>query len=61
MYFYISIIVEGKISESGTYKELMAQQGEFSELIEEFLVEEAKNRGRSVSFGESGRFFWYLF
>lgn len=32
----------------------MSSEGAFAEFLEEYLVEEAKNRGRSVSFGEQG-------
>ncbi|KAE9550241.1 hypothetical protein FO519_006539 [Halicephalobus sp. NKZ332] len=31
---------------------LISSSGEFSEILEEFLIEEAKNRARSISFGE---------
>lgn len=40
------------ISEMGTYQELMNSNGAFSEFLEEFLLEESKHKGRSVSFGE---------
>lgn len=56
---------DGKISESGSYDELMQKSGEFADILEEFLMEEAKNRGRSISFGEDGKNFklikFYLF
>lgn len=52
---------DGKICESGGYNELLSQQGAFSDLIEEFLIEEAKGRGRSVSFGEDGMRFYSKF
>ncbi|TMS36963.1 hypothetical protein L596_004005 [Steinernema carpocapsae] len=48
----IVVLREGRISETGTYDELMASEGAFSEFLEEYLIEEAKNRGRSVSFGD---------
>uniref|UniRef100_A0A7E4W3Z9 ABC-type glutathione-S-conjugate transporter n=1 Tax=Panagrellus redivivus TaxID=6233 RepID=A0A7E4W3Z9_PANRE len=48
----IIVMKDGKISESGSYEQLISDSGEFSEILEEFLIEEAKNRGRSVSFGE---------
>uniref|UniRef100_A0A1I7YAB2 Multidrug resistance-associated protein 1-like n=1 Tax=Steinernema glaseri TaxID=37863 RepID=A0A1I7YAB2_9BILA len=48
----IIVVKDGKISETGTYDELMASEGAFSEFLEEYLIEEAKNRGRSVSFGD---------
>uniref|UniRef100_A0A8L8KJ65 ABC-type glutathione-S-conjugate transporter n=1 Tax=Heligmosomoides polygyrus TaxID=6339 RepID=A0A8L8KJ65_HELPZ len=48
----IIVMKAGEISEMGTYQELMARQGAFSEFLEEFLVEETKKRGRSVSFGD---------
>ncbi|KAF8354986.1 mrp-1 [Pristionchus pacificus] len=50
----VIVMKEGEVSESGTYKELLERQGPFSEFIEEFLIEEATKRGRSVSFGEDG-------
>ncbi|GMT07512.1 hypothetical protein PENTCL1PPCAC_29686 [Pristionchus entomophagus] len=50
----VIVMKDGKVSESGTYKELLERQGPFSEFIEEFLIEEATKRGRSVSFGEDG-------
>ncbi|RCN46028.1 ABC transporter, ATP-binding protein [Ancylostoma caninum] len=49
----VVVMKGGEINEMGTYQELIAKQGAFSEFIEEFLVEETKKRGRSVSFGES--------
>ncbi|KHJ86326.1 ABC transporter, ATP-binding protein [Oesophagostomum dentatum] len=49
----VVVMLDGKISEMGTYQELIARQGAFSEFLEEFLVEETKKRGRSVSFGET--------
>ncbi|PAV58193.1 hypothetical protein WR25_11795 isoform B [Diploscapter pachys] len=51
----IIVMKDGKICESGGYNELLSQQGAFSDLIEEFLIEEAKGRGRSVSFGEDAK------
>ncbi|GMT36668.1 hypothetical protein PFISCL1PPCAC_27965 [Pristionchus fissidentatus] len=50
----VVVMKDGEVSESGTYKELLERQGPFSEFIEEFLIEEATKRGRSVSFGEDG-------
>jgi hypothetical protein len=35
----------------------MRKSGEFAEILEEFLMEETKNRGRSISFGEDGIFY----
>ncbi|CAJ0609669.1 unnamed protein product [Cylicocyclus nassatus] len=49
----VVVLKDGEISEMGTYQELIARQGAFSEFLEEFLVEETKKRGRSVSFGEA--------
>ncbi|KAI1700651.1 ABC transporter transmembrane region domain-containing protein [Ditylenchus destructor] len=49
----VIVIKDGRISESGSYEQLLCGSGEFSEILEEFLVEETKNRARSVSFGES--------
>ncbi|EYC24578.1 hypothetical protein Y032_0013g1981 [Ancylostoma ceylanicum] len=49
----VVVMKGGEINEMGTYQELIAKQGAFSEFLEEFLVEETKKRGRSVSFGES--------
>ncbi|VDL80145.1 unnamed protein product [Nippostrongylus brasiliensis] len=49
----IVVMKGGEINEMGTYHELMARQGAFSEFLEEFLVEETKKRGRSVSFGDN--------
>ncbi|KAK0397405.1 hypothetical protein QR680_002116 [Steinernema hermaphroditum] len=48
----IIVMKDGRISETGTYDELMASEGAFSEFLEEYLIEEAKNRGRSVSYGD---------
>ncbi|CAJ0583056.1 unnamed protein product, partial [Mesorhabditis spiculigera] len=48
----IVVMKDGRISEKGSYQELMKSQGAFGEFLEEYLVEEAKTRGRSVSFGE---------
>uniref|UniRef100_A0A914C5U5 ABC-type glutathione-S-conjugate transporter n=1 Tax=Acrobeloides nanus TaxID=290746 RepID=A0A914C5U5_9BILA len=48
----IIVMKDGKINESGTYADLLSSSGDFSEILEEFLIEESKNRGRSVSFGE---------
>uniref|UniRef100_A0A0K0D4E5 ABC transporter domain-containing protein n=1 Tax=Angiostrongylus cantonensis TaxID=6313 RepID=A0A0K0D4E5_ANGCA len=48
----VVVMKDGEINEMGTYHELMAKQGAFSEFLEEFLVEESKKRGRSISFGE---------
>ena len=36
---YILVMKDGRISEQGTYDELMAKQGEFSELVLQFLSE----------------------
>lgn len=33
----------------------MQKSGEFAQILKEFLMEEAKSRGRSISFGEDGR------
>lgn len=57
MFPYLSAtpFLDGRISESGSYEELLASSGDFSEILEEFLIEEAKNRARSVSFGEDGK------
>ncbi|KAE9546963.1 hypothetical protein FO519_009825, partial [Halicephalobus sp. NKZ332] len=44
----IIVMKDGKISESGGYQELINNSGEFSELLEEFLIEEAKSRVKSV-------------
>lgn len=52
----IIVMKDGKISESGGYEKLMKRSSEFAEIIEEFLMEEAKNKGRSISFGEDGKF-----
>uniref|UniRef100_A0A0N4Z034 ABC-type glutathione-S-conjugate transporter n=1 Tax=Parastrongyloides trichosuri TaxID=131310 RepID=A0A0N4Z034_PARTI len=49
---YIYVMKEGKINEEGNYSQLIRNNGELAELLEEFLIEEAKTRGRSVSFGE---------
>ncbi|VDO72939.1 unnamed protein product [Haemonchus placei] len=49
----VIVMKAGEISEMGTYHELIARQGAFSEFLEEFLVEETKKRGRSVSFGDN--------
>ncbi|KAK5969866.1 Multidrug resistance-associated protein 1 [Trichostrongylus colubriformis] len=49
----VIVLKGGEISEMGTYRELIARQGAFSEFLEEFLVEETKKRGRSVSFGDN--------
>ncbi|KAK6061915.1 ABC transporter transmembrane region, partial [Cooperia oncophora] len=49
----VIVMKGGEISEMGTYHELIARQGAFSEFLEEFLVEETKKRGRSVSFGDN--------
>ncbi|CAD6185500.1 unnamed protein product [Caenorhabditis auriculariae] len=49
----IVVIKDGTISEMGTYQSLMNSNGAFSEFLEEFLIEESKHRGRSVSFGEN--------
>ncbi|KAI6229423.1 ATP-binding cassette sub-family C member 8 [Aphelenchoides besseyi] len=48
----IIVMKDGRISESGSYQELMQKSGEFATILEEFLMEEARNRGRSISFGE---------
>jgi hypothetical protein len=40
----------------GAYDELMQKSGEFAQILKEFLMEEAKNRGRSISFGEDGKY-----
>lgn len=45
---------DGKISESGGYEELVQKSNEFAEILEEFLMKEARNKGRSISFGEDG-------
>ncbi|CAI5456759.1 unnamed protein product [Caenorhabditis angaria] len=51
----VIVVKDGTISESGTYSELMSSNGAFSEFLEEFLLEESKHRGRSVSFGEDSK------
>uniref|UniRef100_A0A8R1DMH1 ABC-type glutathione-S-conjugate transporter n=1 Tax=Caenorhabditis japonica TaxID=281687 RepID=A0A8R1DMH1_CAEJA len=51
----VIVVKDGTISEMGTYQELMNSNGAFSEFLEEFLLEESKHRGRSVSFGEDSR------
>ncbi|CAB3400919.1 unnamed protein product [Caenorhabditis bovis] len=51
----VIVVKEGSISEMGTYQELMSSNGAFSEFLEEFLLEESKHRGRSVSFGEDAK------
>uniref|UniRef100_A0AC34QBL2 Uncharacterized protein n=1 Tax=Panagrolaimus sp. JU765 TaxID=591449 RepID=A0AC34QBL2_9BILA len=48
----IVVMKDGRISESGSYQDLINSSGEFATILEEFLIEEAKNRARSVSFGE---------
>lgn len=52
----VIVVKDGTISEMGTYKELMNNNGAFSEFLEEFLLEESKHRGRSISFGEDCEF-----
>jgi ABC-type sulfate/molybdate transport systems ATPase subunit len=54
----IFVLKDSTISETGTYQELITSHGAFSEFLEEFLIEEAQKRGRSVSFGEDGKFKW---
>uniref|UniRef100_A0A0N5BHC0 ABC-type glutathione-S-conjugate transporter n=1 Tax=Strongyloides papillosus TaxID=174720 RepID=A0A0N5BHC0_STREA len=49
---YIYVMKDGSVSEEGNYSQLIKNNGELAELLEEFLIEEAKTRGRSVSFGE---------
>uniref|UniRef100_A0A915DK60 Multidrug resistance-associated protein 1 n=1 Tax=Ditylenchus dipsaci TaxID=166011 RepID=A0A915DK60_9BILA len=48
----IIVIKNGRISESGSYEQLLEGSGEFADILEEFLVEETKNKARSVSFGD---------
>ncbi|VDM43710.1 unnamed protein product [Toxocara canis] len=48
----VIVMKDGTISEIGTYEQLMASEGAFADFLEEFLLEEAHNRARSVSFGE---------
>uniref|UniRef100_A0A915BDK8 ABC-type glutathione-S-conjugate transporter n=1 Tax=Parascaris univalens TaxID=6257 RepID=A0A915BDK8_PARUN len=48
----VVVMKDGRISEIGTYEQLMASEGAFADFLEEYLVEEARNRARSVSFGE---------
>ncbi|VDK43346.1 unnamed protein product [Anisakis simplex] len=48
----VIVLKDGTVSEIGTYEELMASEGAFADFLEEFLLEEAKHRARSVSFGE---------
>ncbi|CAD5217623.1 unnamed protein product [Bursaphelenchus okinawaensis] len=48
----VVVMKGGQVSEFGTYEGLIQKHGEFSEIVEEFLIEEAKSRGRSISFGE---------
>uniref|UniRef100_A0AC35TYJ0 Multidrug resistance-associated protein lethal(2)03659 n=1 Tax=Rhabditophanes sp. KR3021 TaxID=114890 RepID=A0AC35TYJ0_9BILA len=49
---YIYVMKSGHISEAGNYQELLKNNGELAVLLAEFLMEEAKSRGRSVSFGD---------
>ncbi|KAF1745727.1 hypothetical protein GCK72_022174 [Caenorhabditis remanei] len=51
----VIVIKNGTISEMGTYQELMNSNGAFAEFLEEFLLEESKHRGRSISFGEDSK------
>ncbi|CAI2355592.1 unnamed protein product [Caenorhabditis sp. 36 PRJEB53466] len=51
----VIVVKDGTISEMGTYQELMNSNGAFAEFLEEFLLEESKHRGRSISFGEDSK------
>ncbi|UMM38706.1 hypothetical protein L5515_016086 [Caenorhabditis briggsae] len=51
----VIVLKDGTISEMGTYQELMNSNGAFAEFLEEFLLEESKHRGRSISFGEDSK------
>ncbi|CCD69453.1 ABC-type glutathione-S-conjugate transporter [Caenorhabditis elegans] len=51
----VIVLKDETISEMGTYQELMNSNGAFSEFLEEFLLEESKHKGRSVSFGEDSK------
>ncbi|EGT43916.1 hypothetical protein CAEBREN_28994 [Caenorhabditis brenneri] len=57
----VIVLKNGTVSEMGTYQELMNSNGAFAEFLEEFLMEESKHRGRSVSFGEDCRLFLNVF
>lgn len=51
----VIVLKNGTVSEMGTYQGLMNSNGAFAEFLEEFLLEESKHRGRSVSFGEDSK------
>lgn len=48
----VIVLKDGVISEMGTYQQLINNNGAFAEFLEEFLMEEAKHRGRAVSIGD---------
>ena len=51
----ILVLKEGAISQSGSYDDLKAaQHGEFSDLNADFIMNVARNRARSASFGDDG-------
>uniref|UniRef100_A0A1I7UPW2 ABC-type glutathione-S-conjugate transporter n=1 Tax=Caenorhabditis tropicalis TaxID=1561998 RepID=A0A1I7UPW2_9PELO len=48
----VVVLKDGTISEMGTYQQLINNNGAFAEFLEEFLLEEAKHRGRVASIGD---------
>jgi hypothetical protein len=42
-------LIDGSVSETGTYRQLIANAGAFAEFLEEYLIEEAKHRTASIS------------
>ena len=53
---YIFTVVDGQISERGTYTELIAKEGEFAKFMKEFGSEEAapSSTGEKATDGEEG-------
>ncbi len=54
------IFTDGAVSETGSYQQLLTNAGSFAEYLEEFLIEEAKNRGRSISFHDDEGLFLFV-
>lgn len=54
LFFFLSqsykkvIFIDGKITEVGTFQELVQAQGHFAEFLEEFLMDKVRQRRQSL-------------
>lgn len=53
--------LDGAVSETGTYQQLITGGGAFAEFLEEYLIEEAKQRTASESGEADGMALFFAF